>query len=288
MSTPAISLRLATPADAKGCGRIAHLAFTTIAKEHGFASDMPTPELAIKLFSHWIGHAGFQVIVAELGDHLVGSVVIDERSCIAGLGPIAVDPSVQHRMVGQQLSAAVRERLIERAFLGARLVQAPHNFLSFSLCIRAGFAVREPLVCLQGPALGLSLPNHRVRHAAMQDLDGCNALCRQVHGHDRGGELAEAIASGKATLVEREHRISGYATEIGFAGHAVGECNADLQALIGAADHFTGQGLIVPTRNGELLRWCLEHRLRLVQPLTLMSLGFYQEPRGVFLPSIAY
>jgi hypothetical protein len=32
----------------------------------------------------------------------------------------------------------------------------------------------------------------------------------------------------------------------------------------------------------------LEHGLRIVQPMTLMSIGLYNEPQGVFLPSIVY
>jgi len=44
----------------------------------------------------------------------------------------------------------------------------------------------------------------------------------------------------------------------------------------------------LPTRNGELLRWCLANGLRIVQPNTLMTLGLYNEPRGAYLPSILY
>jgi hypothetical protein len=35
-----------------------------------------------------------------------------------------------------------------------------------------------------------------VRTAAEADLEACNQVCRQVHGHDRGGELQDAIARG--------------------------------------------------------------------------------------------
>jgi hypothetical protein len=45
---------------------------------------------------------------------------------------------------------------------------------------------------------------------------------------------------------------------------------------------------MLPMRNSELLRWCLERGLRVIQPMTLMSRGFYQEPAGAFLPSILY
>ncbi|HJU04246.1 MAG TPA: hypothetical protein VJ692_03775, partial [Nitrospiraceae bacterium] len=83
-------------------------------------------------------------------------------------------------------------------------------------------------------------------------------------------------------------RLTGYATLIGYFGHAVGESNEALKALIGAATVFHGPGFLLPTRNGELLRWCLEKGLRIVQPMTLMSRGLYNEPAGPFLPSILY
>jgi hypothetical protein len=48
---------------------------------------------------------------------------------------------------------------------------------------------------------------------------------------------------GTATVVEHEGRLTGYATLVGFVGHAVGESNADLKALIGGARVFVGPGL---------------------------------------------
>ena len=66
------------------------------------------------------------------------------------------------------------------------------------------------------------------------------------------------------------------------------ETNEDLKALIGAAPAFGGPGFLVPTRNGDLLRWCLEQGLRITQTMTLMSVGLYNEPQGAWLPSIAY
>jgi hypothetical protein len=44
----------------------------------------------------------------------------------------------------------------------------------------------------------------------------------------------------------------------------------------------------VPTRNAALFRWCLESGLRVVQPMTLMTIGLYNEPAGAYLPSILY
>jgi hypothetical protein len=100
--------------------------------------------------------------------------------------------------------------------------------------------------------------------------------------------LKDAIAKGTATVVERDGRVTGYATVIGFFGHALGESNEDLKALIGAATEFAGPGFLLPTRNTELFQWCLEQGIRVTQPMTLMSKGFYNEPAGAFLPSILY
>ncbi|MGA8551181.1 MAG: GNAT family N-acetyltransferase, partial [Stellaceae bacterium] len=64
--------------------------------------------------------------------------------------------------------------------------------------------------------------------------------------------------------------------------------NQGLQALIGAATGFDGGGFLLPTRNSELFRWCLEHGLRLVHQRTLMTIGLYNEPAGAYLPSVSY
>jgi hypothetical protein len=44
----------------------------------------------------------------------------------------------------------------------------------------------------------------------------------------------------------------------------------------------------VPSQNGGLFRWCLANGLRVAQPLTLMSVGLYNEPAGAWLPSILF
>jgi hypothetical protein len=127
-----------------------------------------------------------------------------------------------------------------------------------------------------------------VRPATQTDLAACNAVCRRVHGFDRSAELADAIMRNTATVVGHLGRITGYATEIGLFAHAVGESNEDLKALIGASAAFTGPGFLVPTRNHDVFRWCLDRGLRLVNQRTLMTMGLYNEPAGAYLPSILY
>ena len=282
------TLRPGNHEDAKICGAICYQAFKTIAEQHNFPLDFPSPEVATDLLSGLLSHPGVYAVVAELDGRVVGSNFVDERSTIAGIGPITVDPAVQNRTVGRQLMQHVLARAAQRRFLGIRLVQAAYHNRSLSLYAKLGFVSREPLSTMQGAPLAVQIPGYTVRPATMSDLDACNQVCLRVHGHDRSGELLDAIKQGTATVVEHGGRITGYATPIAFFGHAVGETNAELKALIGAAPAFPGPGFLLPTRNGELFRWCLDHGLQVIQPMTLMSVGLYNEPAGAFLPSILY
>ena len=283
-----IRLRPGTVEDATQCGEICYRAFRSISEKHNFPPDFPSPELATTLMSEFLAHPHIYAVVAELDGRVVGSNFIDERSIIAGIGPITVDPAVQNRAIGRELMQHVLARVAERRFPGVRLVQAAYHNRSLSLYTKLGFVVREPVSLIQGQALGIQIPGYVLRQAKVDDLGSCNQLCLRVHGHDRGGELLDAIKHGTATIIEHNGRITGYATTVAFFGHAVGETNEELKALIGAAKEFLGPGFLLPTRNAELLRWCLEHGLRIVQPMTLMSIGLYNEPAGAFLPSILF
>jgi GNAT superfamily N-acetyltransferase len=283
-----VSVRKARLEDAPICGRICYEAFTKISTEHAFPPDFPSVEVATGVLSRMFAHPGFYCVVAESGGRIVGSNCLDERSAIAGVGPITIDPEVQNKGVGRALMEAVLARSTERGYQGTRLLQAAFHNRSLSLYTKLGFDTREPISTMQGRPIKVPTPGYSVRPAGMSDLEECNRLCQFVHGHDRSGELRAAIESGTAVVAEGGGRIVAYATVIGFFGHMVGETNSDVQSLIASADAFLGPGILVPTRNARLFRWCLENGLRVVQPMTLMTVGMYNEPRGAYLPSILY
>ncbi len=283
-----VTLRPGRLEDAADCGRIAFEAFKTISSQHGFPWDLPSEEIATGVVTMLLSHAGVYSVVAEQDDKVVGSNFLDERNPISGIGPITVDPAVQNHAIGRQLMLDVLERSAERSFAGVRLVQAAYHNRSLCLYTKLGFETREPLSKMDGPTPGATFPGYSVRAAAEPDLAQCNRLCEQIHGHHRSGELRDAMAQSTARVVEHLGHITGYATDVGFFGHAVGETNRDLMALIGAAPAFPGGGFLLPTRNGELFRWCLQHGLRLVHQMTLMTSGLYNEPTGAYLASVIY
>ena len=285
---PEVTLRQATSEDAAVCGAICYKAFSTINAEHNFPCDFPHQEAAIGALTMLFGHPGFYCVVAESEGRIVGSNCLDERSIIAGIGPITIDPGVQNRGVGRKLMQAVMDRARERGAPGIRLVQAAFHNRSLALYTSLGFDIREPLACLQGRPTDGTVAGYAVRAAESADLEACSQLSRQVHGFERGRELADGIQQKSALVVERDGRITGYASSLALFGHATAETNLDLQALIASARSFGGTGILLPSRNTTLLRWCLGHGLRIVQPMTLMTLGLYNEPNGAWMPSVTF
>ena len=245
-----------------------------------------------------LGHPGFYSVVAEVDGQVVGSNFLDERSPIVG-------GRTDHRRTcgtGRRHRPHADGWCTGPPWTGARQVcalQAAYHNRSLALYAKLGFSVQESLACMQGPAVSMPVPGYAVRSAAPEDIAACDALCRRVHGHHRHGEVADAVnghhrhgevadAVNGALVVEHDGRISGYSTGLANFGHTVGETNEDLKALIGAASEFAGPGILVPLANSELVGWCLASGLRVVQLMTLMTIGLYNEPAGSYLPSIHY
>jgi predicted N-acetyltransferase YhbS len=283
-----VILRPGRPEDGAACGVICFEAFKAINDEHNFPWDFPSAEAATGLLTMLLSHPGFFSVVVEKDGNIAGSNFLDERGPIAGIGPITVDPSAQNGTIGRRLMGAVLDRAIERRAAGVRLLQSAFHNRSLCLYTKLGFETRETVSKMHGSPLGITLPGYKVRPATEADLPVCNALCLRIHGHDRGGELQDAVSGGTARVVEHLGEIIAYATDIAFFGHAVADTNQGLKALIGAAASFPGGGFLLPTRNGELFRWCLQNHLRLVHQMTLMTIGLYNEPAGAYLPSVLY
>lgn len=270
------------------CGRICYEAFGTVARAHGFPEDFPSVEAAAEPIRGMILSPSFYGVVAESDGRVIGSSFLDERAAIRAIGPVTVDPKTQDVGVGRALMQAMLDRVEACAAPGVRLVQIAYHNRSLSLYTKLGFQVRTALAAMHGPAIALRLPGYDIRPATAPDEAACNALCRRVHGFARAGEVGDAIAAGSALVVERLGRITGYTTGVTYWTHSVAETNDDMRALIGATADYGTPGFLVPTGNAELFRWCLEQGLRVFFVTTLMTVGMYHEPEGVYFPSVGY
>ena len=279
--------------DVNEIGKIIFDAFTSLANKHHFPSDFPTPNAGVDAASYFLSNPGFYSVVVEYKDKIVGSNFLDERSnIVAGVGPITVDPYFQKKGVGRLLMKNVMERAINQNFPAIRLLQASYNSHSLSLYASLGFEIREPISNIQGKPIQKVIPGRSVRKATISDLKSCNAVCKEIHGHDRIGELIESIKQGSAKVVLCNDKITGYTTGLAYFNHSVGFTNDDIMALIGSSltneSSYGGAGILIPSRNTQLLRWCLDNGLKIVQQLTLMTVGLYNEPAGSYMPSVLY
>jgi hypothetical protein len=110
-----------------------------------------------------------------------------------------------------------------------------------------------------------------------------------MHGFDRGVELAQAIRLGTAGVVERGGRVTGYTAQLAFFGHSTAQHNPGYASTdrFGGVLRRLGDSCAFPERRLVAL-WCLDLDPLVVQPITLMSTGLYNEPSGAWLPSVLF
>ncbi len=283
------SIRLARPSDAEVCGRIIQESFEKVHNDHGFprsrGSGGPRQNVAERL----IGSPGIYGVVAESSGRVVGCGFMDERDAIRGIGPLNVEPGSQERGIGRRLMLAMLKRA--EGALGVRLLQDTFNPVSMALYTTLGFATREPMAQVTGRPRGRGPLDLEVRQMEQADLAKGDALCRRVHGFTRTNELKASLDTGGPWVASRRGKVTAYVSSVSWGrAHGVAATRDDMESLLVAISKKTGQDVtfLLPSRDSAFFRWSLENGLRIVKPMTLMSVGFYREPRGCYFPSIIY
>lgn len=283
-------IRPAVAADAEACGRIIYEAFRGIADEHGFPRDFPSVEAATQLATAFIADPAIYGVVAETAGRVVGSNFLAEGDAIRGVGPITVDPAVQGGGVGRRLMQVVLDRA--REAVGVRLVQDAFNMRSIALYASIGFDVKEPLLLIRGTPRSKPSSAFTVRPMTSEDISACAELCTAAHGIERSNELRGAIQHFTPFVVEHGNRVTGYLSAATFwlMNHGVAGTEQDMRALVAGAASMSSEpvSFLLPMRQASFFRWCLGEGMRVVKPMTFMTMGTYQEPRGCYFPSVLY
>jgi GNAT superfamily N-acetyltransferase len=290
MQQTAISIRPIRVEDIEITGKFVYEAFKHFADQHNFREDFPNVEAGIGFADMWINHPQVYGVAAEENGRFIGSNFLTEFDPIRGVGPITVDPSVQSRGAGRKLMEAVIER--GKDARGIRLVQEATNTRSMSLYASLGFDIKEPLALMEGHPKGQVSEGTEIRPMTADDLAECEALCSSVHGITRTGELRDAIKYFNPHVAVRERRIVAYASTVTawHLNHGVAETEQDLTDVLTGASANLGEpvSFLLPTRVASLHRWALSAGLRMIKPLSLMSMGEYHDPRASYFPSVLY
>jgi hypothetical protein len=107
------------------------------------------------------------------------------------------------------------------------------------------------------------------------------------------GVVAEAGGRDRPTPPDRVSFIQEVGADDPFywkLNHGVAETGDDMRALIMGAGAVSTEPptMLVRARQASFLRWCLREGLRVLKPMTLMTMSMYQEPKRCYFPSVLY
>lgn len=285
-----VRIRPIKVADLEQCGRICYEGFKTVNERHGFPPQFPSIEAGTARVRSMFNAPSSFGLVADTEGRIDGFAFLTERDDVRAIGPIVIDAGVQSRGIGRRLM----ETLLERARAGnsIRLVQAGFNLQSLSLYASLGFDVRDQLIVMTGRPRRGPATEYVVRHLEENDVAECGALHRRLLGYRRTNELRDRLAEGSPVVILRDEHVVGYLSSPARASdnHGVAESAEAMQALLsGSAELIdTPISFLLAIRHTHLFRWCLGEGLRAIRPMTLMTIGEYSEPRGIYVPSILY
>lgn len=284
-----IEYRTPTAEHVPELGRICYEAFKDIAERHGFEPDFATPAFAATVIGMLLASEAHYGIAAFDNGEPAGSNFLLTSDDVAAVGPITVDPQLQGAGIGRQLMDSVLTHAKENEFESVRLMQDSFNMTSLSLYASLGFDVKHP-VALMTP-MPAQEEDPSVRRITSDDLEAIEGLSRSIYKVSRRSEVAE-LTRGPfvGVLRERGGRVVGYLV-LGIPGHCVAETEEDAlvlaqQAAMKAPPEM--REVFCPLREGALYRRFLAAGFRNKKVMNLMALGPYEEPDGVWMPSIGF
>jgi len=270
-------------------GRICYEAFKSLYDRHHLPLDVPSAALARQVLGMMVSRSDFYSVVALLDGQVVGSNFLSLSDPVAGIGPVTVEPCHQGKNIGLALMQNVMDPGRRRGTERIRLLQETINVGSLSLYASMGFDSREEVAYLQAAAAPAEDPS--VRPVTDQDLPVVEQLSADIYQASRRNEVAAAIRYGFSPLSrQRDGRITGYLIP-GLFGHGVAESVDDACALVGEMPRRLPREaarFFCPVRQADFFRRVLKMGCRAIKVWTLMTLGPYEPPSEVWMPSVLY
>jgi predicted N-acetyltransferase YhbS len=268
-------------------GDICHRAFRGIAERHGFEPDFVDPQFAGMIITSLIRNEDCYSVAALADGKIAGSNFLSAADEVGAVGPISVDPDLQGSGLGRALMKDVLRQARDTGVEQVRLMQDAFNMTSLSLYASLGFDTRAPAALLTPAALH----DAGCRPLTPEDLDAVEELSRRIYRVNRRNEVAHHIAGPSRQFVrERRGHVVGYIVS-GMTGHGVAETEEDMAALILHAASETPpeyRRTFCPLTEGSLYRRLLAAGCRTRKVMNLMALGPYEEPDGVWVPSVGF
>jgi predicted N-acetyltransferase YhbS len=284
-----IELIPAEPKHAKELGSICFEAFKDLQDRGCGTRDFPTAEIAQQVLRMLVERDDFYSVSALDDGRLVGSNFLSLMDPIAGVGPITVGPSYQGQGVGRALMQNVMDHAQHNNIEQVRLFHDSFNLASLSLYASMGFDMKDSVALMQ--ATPATEADNSVRPITEPDLPAIEELSKRIYKNSRRNEVAAATPYGFATFLrERQGQVTGYLLPGNF-GHGVAETEEDALALVGeAARRLPSEAthFFCPLSEGSFYRKALQAGCRAIKVMNYMTLGPYEHPDEVWMPSVLY
>jgi ribosomal protein S18 acetylase RimI-like enzyme len=288
-AAPTVELVPAQPEHVAEIGRICYQAFKELQDRHRVVLDFPSVAVVRRIAGMLVSRPDFYGVTALCDGEIAGSNFLFTADSVAAIGPITVDPAMHGRDIGRAMMEDVIQHAHSLGMQQIRLVQETCNTTSLSLYASLGFDVREELALMQ--AAPAPHDDSTVRPVTPADLDALQTLSTQIYKTSRRNEVAAAIRFGFAPLLrEVEGQITGYLIP-GQFGHGVARTEEDALAIIGQmARRFPAETarFFLPLSEASFFRALLKAGCRTLKLNTLMTMGPYEAPGPVWLPSVLY
>jgi hypothetical protein len=121
-------------------------------------------------------------------------------------------------------------------------------------------------------------------------MEAMDDLCRSIYKVSRRNEVAAAMKYGFPPVVtERGGAMTGYLIP-GFLGHGVARTEEDAFALIAEVSRTMPHlaKYFCPLSQARFYRESLKRGYRAVKVMNLMSIGHYDPPDEIWMPSVLY
>ena len=197
-------------ADVGQVGNILFRAFNEVSLKHGYGQRLHN-ETVGKTWAWKLLHSQqSRLVVAELGNRIVGISCLNPRGRVANLGPVAVDPDYQGNAIGSEL---IRTLLKEADGIESiRVVQESFNPASFCLYYFNNFL---PVASVLELSLNEKAEQETGNESNVSDLTGkdLDEVCSYDYSKsnfDRSTDLAYYLRWGKIFAYRKNKQIHGF------------------------------------------------------------------------------
>jgi ribosomal protein S18 acetylase RimI-like enzyme len=285
----AIELVPAEPEHVSELGSICFEAFKDLHDRGCGTRDFPTVEIAQQVLGMLVQRDDFYSVSVLDDGRVVGSNFLSLMDLVAGVGPVTIDPSHQGQGIGRTLMQDVIDYARRNGIEQVRLMQDSFNVASLSLYASLGFVVKDTVALMQ--ATPSAEANNSVRPITDSDLPAVEELSQRIYKNSRRNEVAAAAPYGFAAFLRERHgRVTGYLLPGNF-GHGVAETEEDALALVGEAARYLppeAARFFCPLSEGSFYRKALQAGCRAIKVMNYMTLGPYEHPDEVWMPSVLY